>query len=90
VISIVAFFILPGKHSNQIRACTARAHGLIDTDYPTTTKWLSEREKALAVARLVSNEDKSERLGHRQAFVAAVKDLKTWVSQESVSQRCLY
>ncbi|GHJ88605.1 hypothetical protein NliqN6_5007 [Naganishia liquefaciens] len=48
-------------------------------DYPTTTKWLSEREKALAVARLVSNEDKSERLGHRQAFVAAVKDLKTWI-----------
>lgn len=49
-------------------------------DYPTTTKWLSEREKALAVARLVSNEDLGERLGHRQAFVAACKDFKTWVS----------
>lgn len=57
-----------------------------DADYPTTTKWLSEREKALAVARLVSNEDNAERLSHRQAFVAAVKDLKTWVSEDCSAQ----
>lgn len=59
------------------------AHIDIDTDYPTTTKWLSEREKALAVARLVTNEDAGARLSHKQAFVAAVKDLKTWVSLAS-------
>jgi hypothetical protein len=52
-------------------------------DYPTTTKFLNEREKALAVARLVTDEDEKERLTHKQAFVAAVKDPKTWVSLTS-------
>jgi MFS family permease len=48
-------------------------------DYPTTTKFLNEREKMLAVARLVSDEDDKERLTHKQAFFAAVKDVKTWL-----------
>jgi len=48
------------------------------TDYPTTTRWLSEREKKLAVARLVSNEDDGDRLTHLQALKASVKDWKTW------------
>jgi hypothetical protein len=77
-ISLVAFFILPGKLAIRTPARTdTHAH---PADYPTTTKWLSEREKALAVARLVSNEDNVARLSHRQAFMAAVKDIKTWVS----------
>ncbi|KAG7530603.1 hypothetical protein FFLO_04905 [Filobasidium floriforme] len=47
-------------------------------DYPSTTRWLSEREKKFAVARLVTNEDAADRLGHMQAFKASVKDWKTW------------
>jgi hypothetical protein len=50
----------------------------LPTDYPSTTRWLSEREKKFAVARLVTNEDAADRLGHMQAFKASVKDWKTW------------
>lgn len=48
-------------------------------DYPTTTRWLSEREKQLAVARLASRVDDTQGLTHKQAFVASMKDVKTWV-----------
>lgn len=82
VISCVAFFILPGK---QYVPRLFSSNDPSDSDYPTTTKWLNEREKALAVARLVSNEDNVARLSHKQAFVAAVKDLKTWVSLRPIS-----
>ncbi|KAJ9092566.1 hypothetical protein QFC21_006797 [Naganishia friedmannii] len=68
-------FIIEGL----VTVCISLVALFILPDYPTTTKWLSEREKALAVARLVSNEDLGERLGHRQAFVAACKDFKTWI-----------
>ena len=57
-----------------------RTHDL--TDYPSTTRWLSEREKKFAVARLVTNEDAADRLGHMQAFKASVKDWKTWVGAD--------
>jgi hypothetical protein len=53
---------------------------LIIADYPTTTKWLSEEEKYLAVARLQMAEDnEEEHMSHRVAFVQALKDPKTWV-----------
>ena len=55
-------------------------------DYPSTTRWLSEREKKFAVARLVTNEDAADRLGHMQAFKASVKDWKTWVGDDSAGR----
>jgi hypothetical protein len=50
---------------------------------------LNEREKALAVARLVTDEDEKERLTHKQAFVAAVKDVKTWVGSYQLCCQCI-
>ncbi|KAL8287058.1 hypothetical protein RQP46_004064 [Phenoliferia psychrophenolica] len=48
-------------------------------DYPSTTRWLTEDERNLAVARLARAEDQSEvKLTPKQAFVASVKDPKTW------------
>ncbi len=53
-------------------------------DYPATTKWLSDAERKLAISRLIGDEgehDSGEILSHKQAFFAAVKDPKTWVSR---------
>ncbi|EPQ32367.1 uncharacterized protein PFL1_00563 [Pseudozyma flocculosa PF-1] len=50
-------------------------------DYPATTRWLTPREKALAVKRLVIQNASTytgEEVGHRQGFMLAVKDWKTW------------
>ncbi|KAL8279797.1 hypothetical protein RQP46_007892 [Phenoliferia psychrophenolica] len=48
-------------------------------DYPSTTRWLTEDERILAVARLARAEDQSEvKMTTKQAFVASVKDPKTW------------
>ncbi|WVQ78516.1 hypothetical protein IAT38_000602 [Cryptococcus sp. DSM 104549] len=64
VIALVAFFVLP--------------------DWPQTTKWLSDDERILAIARLrPAEEGEAEaanevHLSHKQAFLAAVKDPKTW------------
>ena len=51
-------------------------------NYPTTTKWVNDDEKKLAVARLLNGrdlEDEVDPLGHWEAFMAAIKDPKTWV-----------
>lgn len=54
-------------------------------NYPTTTRWLSEDEKRLAVARLLYNENgdsatgEGEQISHWTAFKLAIKDFKTWV-----------
>lgn len=54
--------------------------GLTIADYPTTTKWLSEEEKILAVVRLQVREEDEEHMSHKAALVEALKDPKTWVS----------
>ena len=54
--------------------------GLTIADYPTTTKWLSEEEKILAVVRLQVREQDEEHMSHKAALVEALKDPKTWVS----------
>lgn len=86
-ISAVAVFILPGRFAPSplppVHLATSRlpSHDLPpDADYPTTTRWLTDREKKFAVARLVTNEDAADRIGHMQAFKLSVKDWKTWVS----------
>jgi hypothetical protein len=52
-------------------------------DFPGNTKWLSEEERAYAVARLSAdnNHDSAEdaEVGHWKAFVLAVKDWRTWL-----------
>nr|XP_019043076.1 hypothetical protein I302_08787 [Kwoniella bestiolae CBS 10118]OCF22006.1 hypothetical protein I302_08787 [Kwoniella bestiolae CBS 10118] len=48
-------------------------------NYPTTTKWLSEAEKELAVARLAVGHEEGSDMTHGEAFMAALKDPKTWV-----------
>jgi hypothetical protein len=53
---------------------------LTTADYPTTTKWLSEEEKILAVVRLQVREEDEEHMSHKAAFVEAIKDPKTWAS----------
>lgn len=87
VIAVGAVFVLPGKpiwSPPRSYGRTRSAHNRpaprprLQTDYPSTTRWLSEREKKFAVARLVTNEDAADRLGHMQAFKASVKDWKTW------------
>ena len=54
-------------------------------NYPQTTKWLSQDEKRLALARLLAADSdvdvdaEVEHMGHWDAFKLAVKDPKTWV-----------
>ncbi|WWC85182.1 uncharacterized protein L201_000040 [Kwoniella dendrophila CBS 6074] len=48
-------------------------------NYPTTTKWLSESEKRLAVARLSTGHEEGSDMSHKQAFIIALKDPKTYV-----------
>ncbi|WVF68722.1 hypothetical protein IAT40_003494 [Kwoniella sp. CBS 6097] len=51
-------------------------------NYPTTTKWLSQAEQDLAVARIAAGRDESDdeiHMSHMQAFMAALKDPKTYV-----------
>ncbi|WVQ82889.1 hypothetical protein IAT38_005025 [Cryptococcus sp. DSM 104549] len=50
-------------------------------DWPKTTKWLSDDERVLAIARLNRVEGETmdeEHMSHKQAFFAACKDPKTW------------
>lgn len=49
-------------------------------DYPSTTKWLTEEERALAIARVSKGTGGEEEpdMTHGQAFMAAVKDMRTW------------
>lgn len=53
-------------------------------DFPTNSKRLSQREKEVAVARLVTENvtvitEDNERLTHWQAVVASVQDWRTWM-----------
>lgn len=61
--SLIAYFVLP--------------------DYPQNTKWLTVEERTLATKRLLVDAAASgkfeKRLNHKEAFMMAVKDWKTWV-----------
>lgn len=61
-------------------------------DYPSTTKWLSPEEKQLALIRLQQTEELAEdgtEMTHKQAFLAAIKDPKIYVSGGLVCIRLL-
>ena len=48
-------------------------------NYPSTTKWLTEEERALAIARVSSGTGQEDAdVSHKSAFIASVKDPKTW------------
>ena len=48
-------------------------------DFPHNTKFLSGEERALAILRLVTSDTNAPRLGHKEAFLSAVKDWHTWL-----------
>jgi MFS family permease len=75
LIAIGAYFVLPSESLHSTICGRPDA-----SDYPTTTKWLTEEEKILAVARLQVAAEHEEHMSHRRAFVEAIKDPKTWVS----------
>lgn len=54
---------------------------LILPDYPATTRWLSEKEKALAILRLERDTGvrDEETMTLVQSFLAAAKDYKLWL-----------
>ena len=56
-------------------------------DFPLTTSWLTEEEKRLATVRLAIREDLEDEATHKEAFIAAVKDPKTWVSWTGTQTR---
>lgn len=51
-------------------------------DFPSTSKRLTERERAIAVARLqednVTVRDANEKLGKMKSFMLALRDWRTW------------
>lgn len=51
-------------------------------DFPASSKGLTERERAIAVARLradsVVQRGEEEKLGKRQSFMLALRDWRTW------------
>ncbi|KAN0065994.1 hypothetical protein ACQY0O_000086 [Thecaphora frezii] len=70
-------FIIEGV----VTAVVALAAVFILPDYAATTRWLTPREKALAVKRLVVQSASTHRgreTSHREGFMMAVKDWKTW------------
>ena len=58
-------------------------HSFILPDFPATTKWLTEEERAYAVARLAEDNNidsrDDEAVGHLRSIVLAVKDWRTWL-----------
>ena len=52
-------------------------------DFPGNTKWLSEEERAYAVARLLDDNSgdtvSDSEIGHWKSFKMAVKDWRTWL-----------
>ncbi|RSH85433.1 hypothetical protein EHS25_004829 [Saitozyma podzolica] len=55
-------------------------------DYPTTTKLLTEEEKRLALIRIAAGNvgaGEENILTHKQAFMASVKDIRTWSASQS-------
>lgn len=54
--------------------------GFIIPDWPATTKWLSEEEKALGVVRLVEDAgDEEEEITVMQSLKMASKDYRVWL-----------
>lgn len=53
-----------------------------------TTKWLTEEEKILAIARLEQREDESEHISHKTALWLSLKDPKTWVRPNQTRPSC--
>lgn len=74
LIAIGAYFVLPSK-CLPFERCLSKYSS---PDYPTTTKWLTEEEKVLAVVRLQVREEHEEHMSHKTALVEALKDPKTW------------
>jgi len=68
-------FIIEGL----ITVCIAAVSFLVLPNYPSTTKWLTEDERRLAVARLARREDGAAILSHKAAFIEAFKDPKTYL-----------
>jgi len=49
-------------------------------DWPSTTKWLSEEERALGVIRLIEDAgEEEEDIKQGDAFKMAVKDHRVWL-----------
>ncbi|GFZ47584.1 hypothetical protein JCM24511_05328 [Saitozyma sp. JCM 24511] len=79
VLAVIAFFVLPGMFSFGGEERSLLMAPFID--YPSTTKWLSEKEKKLALIRIAAGNISAEEeiiLSHKEAFLASVKDLRTW------------
>jgi hypothetical protein len=58
----------------------ALATAFIIPDWPSTTKWLSDDEKALAIVRLVEDAGEEEDEIHSfQALKMAASDYKVWL-----------
>ncbi|WWD16921.1 hypothetical protein CI109_101353 [Kwoniella shandongensis] len=67
-------FIIEGL-ATVVIACFAY---FVLPNYPTTTKWLSADEQRLAVARLHNGQEEAGDMSHKEAFLAALKDPKTY------------
>ena len=69
-------FIIEGAATVVFACCTA----FIIPDWPSTTKWLSEEEKALGVIRLVEDAGHEEEdIGTLDALKMASKDHRVWL-----------
>jgi MFS family permease len=69
-------FIIEGAATVVFAVATA----FIIPDWPNTTKWLSEEEKALGVLRLVEDAGvEEEDIGTRTALRMAVTDYRVWL-----------
>ena len=66
-------FIIEGAATVVFAVCT----GFIIPDWPSTTKWLSEEEKALGIVRLMEDAgDEESEIRSWAAFKMAAKDYR--------------
>jgi type II secretory pathway pseudopilin PulG len=70
-------FIIEGAATVVVALATA----FIIPDWPATTKWLSEDEKALAVTRLIEDagEEEEGEIRQLQALKMAATDYRVWL-----------
>lgn len=69
-------FIIEGAATVVFAIATA----FIIPDWPHTTKWLSEEEKALGVTRLMEDAgDEEQEIKTFAAFKTCVKDYRVWL-----------
>lgn len=62
--------------------------GFVIPDWPATTKWLSEEEKALGIMRIVEDAGSEEEdISTKTAFKLAAKDHRVWLC--ILGQMCL-